>query len=130
MFDVSYHKSFIFLAITIGNTLSVVSRLYVSYKLINFELEETGACVIVNVLIRAGLACLGVDNGAQELLFQVMLSTSGPGPPSDSGGLRCFGGPASPALTPQPGSPCGQWKQIAMSVSVSEGMDASLHLAF
>lgn len=37
MFNVSYHRSFIFLVITISNMLSVVPPLYVSYKLINFE---------------------------------------------------------------------------------------------
>ena len=90
MFSVSYHKSFIFLVITIGNTLSVVSRLYVSYKLISFELDENQACLI-NVVIGAGIACLGVDTrGAQEPLFWMMLSTSGPGPPSNGGGLQAF----------------------------------------
>lgn len=88
MFDVSYHKSFVFLAITISNVLSVVSCLYVSYKLMNFELDENQACLIVHVLIRAGIACLGVDT--EQPLFWVMLSTSGPGPPSDGGGHQAF----------------------------------------
>lgn len=77
--------------ITIGNALSVVSRLYISYKLINFELDENQACLVVNVLIGAGIACLGVDTGgAQEPLFWMMLSTSGPGRPSNGGGLQVF----------------------------------------
>ena len=93
MFNMSYHKSFIFSVITIGSALSVVSRLYISYKLINFELDEKQACLIVNVLIGAGAACLGLGaGGAQEPLFWVMLSTSGHGPP--------VGGAASPALSP------------------------------
>lgn len=63
MFNVSYHQSFIFLVITICSTLSMCSRLYVSYKLINFELDENQVCFLVNVLIGAGIACLEVDNG-------------------------------------------------------------------
>lgn len=63
MFDMSYHQSFIFLAIAICSALSVGSHLYVSYKLINFELDENQVCFLVNVLIGAGIACLGVGNG-------------------------------------------------------------------
>lgn len=87
----------LFLAITIGNVLSVVSCLYVSYKLINFELDESQACLVVHVRIGAGRPCPVVGTGgAQELLFWMMLSTSGPGPPSNGGVLPAFRWPCQP----------------------------------
>lgn len=78
MFDVSYRRSFIFLVITISNVLSVVSRLYISYKLINFELDGNQACLVVNVLIRLGRARLGAGDHAAPRW--VRLSPSAPAP--------------------------------------------------
>lgn len=51
MFDVSYHRSFIFLVITISNALSVFPRLCVFYKLINFEPDGNQLGLVLNVLI-------------------------------------------------------------------------------
>lgn len=78
MFDVSYRRSFIFPVITISNALSVVSRLYISYKQINFELDGNQACLLVNVLIRLGRARLGAGDHAAPRW--VRLSPSAPAP--------------------------------------------------
>lgn len=113
MFDVSYHKSFLFLVITISNALSVVSRLYFSYKLINFELDENSACFIVHDLIRTGIASPGLDtSGAWELQLWVMLSSPGwcSAPLARVLPLRVVG--FGDLGGPQPGSWCGQWKYL------------------
>ena len=106
MFDVSYHKSFIFLLITIDSALSVVSRLYISCKLINFELGENP------VRLRSGS---GLEERAGGLVAEQPRNCccgrcSAPLvrvlPPAAVGS----GGPASPAPTPRLGSWCGQQK--------------------
>lgn len=111
MFNVSYHESFISLLITISRALSLLSRPYISYKLINFELDENQVCHVGNVWGRAGIACPQADNGL----------IAGPAVPGDSQhlcsgssvlvvGSRCCSDPASPAHAPQPGSHRGQQK--------------------
>lgn len=44
MFNVSHHKDFPSLLITITITLSGLPGPYISYKLINFELDENQVC--------------------------------------------------------------------------------------
>lgn len=62
MLDVSHHKGFLSLLITISCTLSLLPHPYISYKLINFELDENQVCHVGDVWHGAGIACLGADN--------------------------------------------------------------------
>lgn len=114
MFDVSYRRSFIFLVITISNVLSVVSRLYISYKLINFELDGNQACLVVNVLIRLGRARLGAGDHAAPRWVRLssLLALLGTG---------CFCSMGSCCSPPVTENPCPKRQQPGWKGPVRRG---------